>query len=66
MADREIRDGTRHPLDCIAEWRKGCSCGGPMLDRIEGKPIGTSSPAECVECTEGLIAAIEKWHGPDA
>lgn len=38
-----------HPLEIIAEWRKGCSCA---IDR----------PAECIECTEAAMSAIEKWH----
>jgi hypothetical protein len=50
------------PLEMIAEWRKGCTCGGPMFDRIENNPPGTTSPAECVECTVGLIEAMESWH----
>lgn len=37
-----------HPLRNIAEWRKGCSCA-------------TGHPSACEECTEGLVAAIQKW-----
>lgn len=47
------------PLEMIAEWRKGCSCGGPMFDAMEGNPRGTTSPAQCEECTVALIDAIE-------
>lgn len=36
------------PLEQISEWRKGCSCSRP------GKP------EECLECTRGLIEALEK------
>lgn len=50
------------PLEMIAEWRKGCSCGGPAYDRMMGKPPGTTSPWECQQCTEGLIDAIQSWH----
>lgn len=46
------------PLEMIAEWRKGCSCGGPPYDLIE-KPAEPSSPAQCIECTEALIVALE-------
>lgn len=37
-----------HPLANIAEWRKGCSCA-------------VSQPGECLDCTNGLIEAIERW-----
>jgi hypothetical protein len=47
------------PLEMIAEWRKGCTCGGPVLDQMEGAAPGTHSPAECVECTVALIEALE-------
>lgn len=42
-----------HPLDSIAEWRKGCSCA-------------PNEPADCNECTTALIEVIEVWfeqHG---
>lgn len=39
----------RHPLQNIAEWRKGCSCA-----------IG-GHPSQCEACTDGLVAAIEEW-----
>lgn len=42
-----------HPLDSIAEWRKGCSCA-------------PNDPADCNECTTALIDSIEGWfhqHG---
>lgn len=48
------------PLEMIAEWRKGCSCGGPMFDLTEGRARGTTSPAQCEECTVALIDAIER------
>lgn len=48
------------PLEMIAEWRKGCTCGGPIFDQIEGNPEGTTSCAQCAECTDGLIDALEK------
>lgn len=44
------KGGTYHPLRNIAEWRKGCSCATP------------GDPAECQECTVGLIDSIERWH----
>jgi hypothetical protein len=37
------------PLEMIAEWRKGCSCG----------PQG--HPEDCRECTVELINAMELW-----
>jgi hypothetical protein len=40
-------------LDNIAEWRRGCTCGGPMA--LDG---GKDHPGDCVECTEALIEAI--------
>lgn len=48
------------PLEMIAEWRKGCSCAGPLYDEMFGRPEGTSSPAECEACTVGLIDALER------
>jgi len=42
----------RHPLDNIAEWRKGCSCA-------------PNDPADCNECTTALIEAIEAWYLKD-
>ncbi len=39
--------------EMIQEWRKGCTHAGPA-----GCPP-TENPAECVECTTGLIKAIE-------
>lgn len=48
------------PLEMIAEWRKGCSCAGPEYERCFRKPPGSSSPAECSPCTEGLADALEK------
>ena len=47
-------------LQMIMEWRKGCSCAGPVYDMMMGHPAGTSSPVECPECTIGLINAIER------
>ncbi len=47
------------PIEMIAEWKKGCTCGGPVFDRIEGNEPGTTSPAECAECTAALIDALE-------
>ena len=44
----------------IKEWRKGCSCAGPMFDKMTNKPEGKTGPEECPECTKGLIEAIEK------
>lgn len=38
-----------HPLRNIAEWRKGCTCAPK------------DSPAECIDCTVGLITAVENW-----
>ena len=43
------------PLEMIAEWRRGCSCAGPRAPERE-----TTSPVECIECTEALVDAIEK------
>lgn len=65
MPDRETRNGVKHPLDSIAEWRKGCTIAGPMHSKCfpDGEPL---SAGYCVECTEALISAIEKWHGTDA
>lgn len=40
------------PLEMIAEWRKGCSIAGPACGQDD-------SPAECRECTEALIEALE-------
>lgn len=40
-------------LEMIAEWRKGCSIAGPACGQDD-------SPANCSECTEGLIDAIER------
>lgn len=48
----------------IAEWRKGCTCGGPRYDRMHKNPEGTTSPARCEECTVGLIEAISKEVTP--
>lgn len=48
------------PLEMIEEWRKGCSIAGPACGQND-------SPAECHECTEGLIDALEdalKRPGP--
>lgn len=46
------------PLEMIAEWRRGCTNAGPRaapyVDDDDRK-----SPAACVECTEGLIDALE-------
>jgi len=47
------------PLEMIAEWRKGCSCGGPPFDLGMGNAEGTTSPAQCEECTVALIDALE-------
>lgn len=41
------------PLEMIAEWRKGCSVAGPLVE-----PNG--SPADCFECTEELVRALER------
>ena len=40
------------PLEMIAEWRRGCTVAGPLLGYDD-------SPAECAECTDALIDAIE-------
>lgn len=40
---------THHPLANIAEWRKGCTCAPE------------DSPAKCIDCTVGLITAVENW-----
>lgn len=45
-------------LEMIAEWRKGCSCAGPLHDTIF-RPKHPTSPTECEECTAGLIDAME-------
>lgn len=46
------------PLEMIAEWRKGCTVAGPMHSHCF--PDGDPLPAGyCVECTEGLIDALE-------
>lgn len=46
-------------LEMIAEWRKGCTVAGPMRDSYyAGMP--PTSPCECIDCTEGLIDAIER------
>lgn len=47
------------PLEMIAEWEKGCTCGGPVFDRCEGNPAGTTSPVQCQECTVALIEALK-------
>lgn len=49
------------PLEMIEEWKRGCTCAGPMYDSILGKPEGTTPAWECKECTEGLIQAIENY-----
>lgn len=41
------------PIEMIAEWQKGCSIAGPACGQDD-------SPAECIECTEGLINAMAK------
>lgn len=48
-----------HPLEMIAEWRKGCSIAGPEHSKCfpDGEPL---SPGYCVACTEGLIDAIQE------
>jgi len=48
------------PLDMINEWRKGCSCAGPYFDKMMGYADGTTPASECIECTNGLIDALEK------
>ncbi len=45
------------PLEMIAEWRKGCTVAGPLFNTIIEKD-GKTSPAGCIECTEGLISAL--------
>lgn len=45
------------PLQMIAEWRRGCSNAGPR--NASGLGADTT-PAECIECTEGLINALEQ------
>lgn len=40
-------------LEMIAEWRRGCSIGGPAAYPP------SDSPCDCFECTEGLVDAIE-------
>lgn len=47
------------PLEMIAEWRKGCTCGGPVYDQIMGNQPGTTRPAYCEECTDALVNALE-------
>lgn len=49
-----IRRRTYTILDNIAEWQRGCTCGGPLA--IDGR---RDHPGDCVECTEGLIDAIK-------
>ena len=50
------------PLEMIAEWRKGCSCAGPLHDQLYAKDeANATSPAECTECTEGLVRALEEY-----
>lgn len=44
----------QHPLQNIAEWRKGCSC-----------TIG-GHPSQCEPCTDGLIKGIEEWFRQQA
>ena len=46
------------PLQMIEEFRKGCTCAGPMFDKMLGKPEGTTPPEECIECTQALIVAL--------
>lgn len=46
-------------LEMIAEWRKGRTNAGPMYDKMFPKDVPTS-PCECIDCTEGLINAIEE------
>lgn len=41
-------------LEMIAVWRSGCSIGGPAAYPP------SESPADCFECTEGLVDAIER------
>jgi hypothetical protein len=45
------------PLEMIAEWRRGCTNAGP---RECPAPVEPTSPAACVECTDGLIEALQK------
>lgn len=52
-AASDKRGSVYHPLHNIAEWRKGCSCA-------------VSQPGECLECTNGLIEAIERWFEQEA
>lgn len=47
-----ITEPVKHPLEALAEWRRGCSCGD------------VGKPWECTECTMALLAAIEQWHRP--
>lgn len=42
-------------LDNITEWRRGCTCGGPLA--LAGRK---DHPGDCVECTEALVESIEK------
>ena len=50
-----------HPLLAIAEWKKGCSCAGPVYDKIVHNSPGTTRPEECPECTKALIDHIERY-----
>jgi len=47
-------------LEMISEWRRGCSCAGPVHDQMLGLAAGTTNPGDCYPCTLGLIEAIEK------
>jgi hypothetical protein len=50
------------PLQMIKEWELGCTCAGPMYDRMTGNPEGTTRPSECQECTDGLIEAVKRYY----
>lgn len=49
------RDRSYTILDNISEWRRGCTCGGAQA--LDGRK---DHPGDCVECTEALIASIER------
>lgn len=52
--------------EMIKEWRRGCSCAGPVYDKMMQQPEGTTGPEECPECTKALIEAIERtFKTPD-
>lgn len=46
------------PQEKYDEWRKGCTCAGPMYDKIFNHPSGTTPCEECEECTNALILSL--------